>query len=301
MAASGGYSLEPTTFGKVLLETNAGKIQIDLFSRETPLACRRFTQLCADNAFEKVPFNRVIANTLVQVGNVKNWKQYEGFKDEIHSRLQFRRRGLVAMSHDDENINRCQFFITLEATPWLNKKFTIFGTVVAEHIFNCLKIGECLLKEGSETPVEPYFIKSCKILEQPFSGEVISPSSFLKDYQDDLKAAAAANNKQVSNKKQKVALSFGNEDEDDEIVIVAKKNLVKTIGVNHDSSSDTEETNNNNTAKEIINTTIHHAKEEEATPAASAPEKTNAPPTENNTTDKMLERLMKFKSKHAIA
>jgi hypothetical protein len=40
--------LDPATKGKVVLETTAGPIDIELFSRECPLACRNFVQLCME-------------------------------------------------------------------------------------------------------------------------------------------------------------------------------------------------------------------------------------------------------------
>ncbi len=51
------------------------------------------------------------------------------FKDEIHSRLHFTRRGLVAMANAGRDDNGSQFFFTLNAAPDLNKKHTIFGKV----------------------------------------------------------------------------------------------------------------------------------------------------------------------------
>lgn len=52
------------------------------------------------------------------------------FKDEIHSRLRFTHRGLVACANRNEpHTNGSQFFITLDATPQLDRKYTIFGRV----------------------------------------------------------------------------------------------------------------------------------------------------------------------------
>uniref|UniRef100_A0A671NW26 Spliceosome-associated protein CWC27 homolog n=2 Tax=Sinocyclocheilus anshuiensis TaxID=1608454 RepID=A0A671NW26_9TELE len=42
------YIQEPPTNGKVLLKTSAGDIDIELWSKEAPKACRNFTQLCME-------------------------------------------------------------------------------------------------------------------------------------------------------------------------------------------------------------------------------------------------------------
>ncbi len=52
------------------------------------------------------------------------------FIDEVHSRLRFNHRGLVACANaGTANTNNSQFFITLDRCDWLDKKNTIFGKV----------------------------------------------------------------------------------------------------------------------------------------------------------------------------
>ena len=50
-------------------------------------------------------------------------------QDEIHSRLRFVRRGLVAMANAGKDDNSSQFFFTLGPTQELQGKHTIFGKV----------------------------------------------------------------------------------------------------------------------------------------------------------------------------
>lgn len=59
------------------------------------------------------------------------------FKDEIHTRLRFVRRGLVAMANAGPNDNGSQFFITMGPTPELQNKHTIFGKVISILILFC--------------------------------------------------------------------------------------------------------------------------------------------------------------------
>jgi len=50
------------------------------------------------------------------------------FKDEAHGRIKFNHRGQVAMANENApNTNQSQFFITLDACEWLDRKHTIFG------------------------------------------------------------------------------------------------------------------------------------------------------------------------------
>ena len=42
------YVQEPPCEGKVCLETTVGEIDIELWSRECPKACRNFIQLCLE-------------------------------------------------------------------------------------------------------------------------------------------------------------------------------------------------------------------------------------------------------------
>lgn len=48
----------------------------------------------------------------------------------MHSRLRFTHRGLLACANQNKpDTNGSQFFITLDATPQLERKYTIFGRV----------------------------------------------------------------------------------------------------------------------------------------------------------------------------
>ena len=141
------YALEPPTSGKVIIETNYGNIDIELFTRETPKSCKNFIQLCLDKYYNGCIFFKIFKNFLIQTGDPTNTGNggtsiyKEDFKDEFHSRLRFNHRGVVAMANKNKpNTNGSQFFITLDKCDELNKKFTIFGKVTGPTFFNAINI-----------------------------------------------------------------------------------------------------------------------------------------------------------------
>ena len=48
------------SFPQVLLKTTVGDIDIELWSKETPLACRNFVQLCLEGYYNGCMFHRII-------------------------------------------------------------------------------------------------------------------------------------------------------------------------------------------------------------------------------------------------
>ena len=100
------------------------------------------------------------------LGGESIWDQ--AFKDEFSARLKFSHRGIVAMANENyPDTNHSQFFITLEATEWLNNKHTIFGKVTGNTLFNVLKMGE-LATDSDDRPLYPPRIKSVTVLVNPF-------------------------------------------------------------------------------------------------------------------------------------
>ncbi|GAB0091679.1 CWC27 [Sergentomyia squamirostris] len=167
------YIQEPPTSGKVLLKTSVGDIDIELWSKEAPKACRNFIQLCMEGYYNSTIFHRLVKGFIVQGGdpdgNGTGGESIYGapFRDEFHSRLRFSRRGLVAMANSGVNDNGSQFFFTLGATPELQNKHTIFGKVTGDTVFNMLKLEEGIADED-ERPMYPQKIIRAEILHNPF-------------------------------------------------------------------------------------------------------------------------------------
>lgn len=212
------YILEPPTNGKVLLHTSVGEIDIELWSKEAPKACRNFVQLCMEGYYDGTIFHRIVKDFIAQGGDPTGTGTggdsiYGGpFKDEFHQRLKFTRRGLVAMANAGLNDNTSQFFFTLDVTKELDKKHTIFGKVTGDTIYNMIRLNEVDVGE-EDRPIDPPRIKKTEILSNPFDD--IVPRISKKDLEREEKGKKKVKSQSKATKNYKL-LSFGEEAEEDE-------------------------------------------------------------------------------------
>ncbi|WMX46106.1 peptidylprolyl isomerase [Streptomyces roseicoloratus] len=133
-----------------ILKTSQGDIEIRLLPFHAPKTVRNFVELARGERewthpatgevstaplYDGTVFHRVIKGFMIQggdpLGNGTGGPGYE-FADEFHPELLFDKAYLLAMANAGPGTNGSQFFITLGATTWLNRKHTIFGEVVGE-------------------------------------------------------------------------------------------------------------------------------------------------------------------------
>ncbi|XP_051907811.1 spliceosome-associated protein CWC27 homolog isoform X3 [Hippocampus zosterae] len=214
------YIQEPPTNGKVLLKTSAGDIDIELWSKEAPKACRNFVQLCMEGYYDGTIFHRVVPEFIIQggdpTGTGTGGESIYGrtFKDEFHTRLRFNRRGLVAMANAGTHDNGSQFFFTLGRADELNNKHTIFAKVTGDTIYNMLRLAdvEC---DGNERPLNPHKIRTAEVLHCPFDD--IEPRETKKAKKEKEKDEGKKSQSKAT--KNFSLLSFGEEAEEDEEVV----------------------------------------------------------------------------------
>ncbi|THD19923.1 Peptidyl-prolyl cis-trans isomerase SDCCAG10 [Fasciola hepatica] len=235
------YVSEPATSGKVILKTTVGEIEIELWSKEAPKACRNFVQLCMEGYYNDTAFHRLVRGFIVQGGDPTGTGEGgesiygEPFKTEVHSRLSFNRRGLVGMACLAENMNTSQFFFTLGPAPELTGKHTLFGRVAGDTLFNMLRLGEGDVGSG-ERPRRIHRIVSTTVLLNPYDDIVPRQIQRSKSKSDDDKEAKKVT---VAATKNFSLLSFGEEAEEEELVdnVVSEK-LRKKGKSAHDLLSD---------------------------------------------------------------
>uniref|UniRef100_A0A667WL17 Spliceosome-associated protein CWC27 homolog n=1 Tax=Myripristis murdjan TaxID=586833 RepID=A0A667WL17_9TELE len=203
----------------VLLKTSAGDIDIELWSKEAPKACRNFVQLCMEGYYDGTLFHRVVPDFIVQGGDPTGYgtggESIYGrpFKDEFHSRLRFNRRGLVAMANSGPHDNGSQFFFTLGRADELNNKHTIFGKITGDTVYNMLRLAEVEC-DNDERPLNPHKIRTTEVLHSPFDDIIpreIKKAKKEKDKEEGKKSQSKAT-------KNFSLLSFGEEAEEEEEV-----------------------------------------------------------------------------------
>jgi len=119
------------------IHTTLGDIHMRLFPQQAPKAVENFVGHARSGYFEGVVFHRVIPKFMIQTGDplgdgtggMSIWGKE--FEDEFSDDLKHDRPYTVSMANAGPATNGSQFFITTNATPWLDKKHTIFGRVLS--------------------------------------------------------------------------------------------------------------------------------------------------------------------------
>ena len=163
------------------LKTNLGDIKIELFPNHAPKTVKNFIGLSdgtgewtdlktgkkADKAlYNGTIFHRVIPGFMIQggdpLGSGRGGPGYQ-FEDEFHPELVFDKPYLLAMANAGPGTNGSQFFITVAATAWLNRKHTIFGEVKDEASQKGVQAISEVKTGGADRPVQAVKITSVSL------------------------------------------------------------------------------------------------------------------------------------------
>ena len=162
-----------------VLETSQGTMVCRLFAKEAPKTVENFIGLAEGSKeftdprtgqrtkrpfYDGLVFHRVIPEFMIQggcpVGNGTGGPGFN-FADEFHPTLRHDRPGKLSMANSGPNTNGSQFFITVAATPWLDKRHTIFGEVVEGQDI-AVKISQ-VPRDPNDGPQRPVVIEKVRI------------------------------------------------------------------------------------------------------------------------------------------
>jgi len=118
----------------VTIETNHGTIVAEMFADVAPKTAGNFIELAEKGFYDGVIFHRVIEGFMIQGGDpTGTGRGGPGYTipDEFAPGLAHTHAGIFSMANAGPNSGGSQFFITLAATPWLDRKHAIFGKVTS--------------------------------------------------------------------------------------------------------------------------------------------------------------------------
>ncbi|WP_299060535.1 peptidylprolyl isomerase [uncultured Polaribacter sp.] len=193
------------------VQTNVGDILVTLHAQKAPLTVANFVSLAEGNHpkvagslkgkpfFNGILFHRVVPSFMIQTGDPTGTGRGNAgyqFADEFPldslGGLVYKHddKGILSMANSGPKTNSSQFFITHKATPWLDRKHSIFGKVTKG-----LEIVDSIQKNDTIRKVDIIRIgKTAKNFDAPtvFISEIKGAEQKKKEYAKKLESIKKA-------------------------------------------------------------------------------------------------------------
>ena len=129
--------IDPNKKYTATIETDKGRIVLDLFAKEAPKTVNSFVFLAREGFYDGVTFHRVIADFMIQGGDPTGTGaggpgyNFDDEVDPAKNPHKHDKPGVLSMANRGPGTksNGSQFFITHRPTPHLDGKHTVFGQV----------------------------------------------------------------------------------------------------------------------------------------------------------------------------
>jgi len=186
---------EATTFPNgptVVMDTSMGRITCQFYQKQAPKAVANFIALAegtkdwTDPATGKLQrhkryydgtiFHRVIPEFMIQGGDPTGTGTGNPgymFDDEFDPGLNFDRPGRLAMANSGPNTNASQFFVTEQATDFLDQHYTLFGQCDDASV-SVVKAIARVERDANDKPLAPVTLKKVTIVR---AGEPMPPAA----------------------------------------------------------------------------------------------------------------------------
>jgi peptidyl-prolyl cis-trans isomerase B (cyclophilin B) len=156
---------------RVVLDTSAGPITLELFPDRAPEHVRNFLRLAQSGVFDGTAFHRVVRGFVVQGGALntrgplteKQQKYVHTLQPEFNDTKHV--KGIISMARGDDPASAStSFFIVTGDASSLDNKYTVFGRVV-DGIAAVDAMDQAPV--NGETPVTRIELKGVRIVPNP--------------------------------------------------------------------------------------------------------------------------------------
>jgi len=115
----------------VVMETNYGTIELELFWKETPKTAENFLRLVISGFYDGLTFHRIVPNFVIQGGDPSgDGTGGPGYSIPFEKANTKHLRGYLGMARSqDPNSAGSQFYICLRDLPNLDNNYVVFGKV----------------------------------------------------------------------------------------------------------------------------------------------------------------------------
>ncbi len=154
---------------QLVLDTNYGKITLNLLPEVAPGHCKNMIALAKIGYYDGVTFHRVIKGFMIQGGDPDGTGAGgPGYTIPAEFNSTKHEPGILSMARtSDPNSGGSQFFICLEKTPSLDNQYTAFGKTADEASMAVVKkIGD-VRTNASDKPLQPVTINKAEVIESP--------------------------------------------------------------------------------------------------------------------------------------
>ena len=117
----------------VVIETNLGTIELELFWKDTPKTAENFLKLVTSGFYNGLTFHRIVPNFVIQGGDPSgDGTGGPGYSIPFEQANTKHLRGSLGMARSqDPNSAGSQFYICLRALPNLDGNYVVFGKVIS--------------------------------------------------------------------------------------------------------------------------------------------------------------------------
>ena len=151
VACSQEQPIEEEKMTKIaVLETNKGTIKFELYTEKAPITTTNFIDLVKSDFYNGLTFHRYEPGFVIQGGDPKGDGTGGSSKTidlEIHPELKHSKYAVAMARSNNPNSASSQFYITLEAAPFLDGNYAVFGQVIeGQEVVDSLRAGDKMNK-----------------------------------------------------------------------------------------------------------------------------------------------------------